>query len=115
MTPWHTRKLRWTFAAALAVFGGILFSVARTESADPPAPQKTLLDKPVPGIRTEKPIAADSVIELLQDSASVTITVDWEKLGTRGDKGVTLDLKPMPCATCSTASSRPQAPRSRRR
>src|SRR4051812_48054664 len=92
----HTRILRCTFAAALAIVAALLLSTASSESADPPAPQKTLLDKPVPGIRTEKPIAADSVIELLQDSASVTITVDWEKLGTRGDKGVTLDLKPMP-------------------
>jgi hypothetical protein len=71
-------------------------AVAATVDADPPPQKKTLLDKLVPGIRAEKLIAADSVIELLQDSASVTITVDWEKLGARGDKGVTLDLKPMP-------------------
>lgn len=63
----------------------------------PPQPQqKSILDKVVPGIRAEKPIAGDDILELLQDSASVTITIAWEKLGTRGDKGLTLDLKAMP-------------------
>ena len=61
-----------------------------------PAPQKTLLDKPVPGVRADKPIAADALIEHLQDSTSLTITVDWDKLGTRGDKGVTVNIGPMP-------------------
>lgn len=65
-------------------------------AAEPPQQQKSVLDKVAPSIRTKSPLAGDSVVELVQDMTRTTITVDWEKLGTRGDKGLTLDLEPMP-------------------
>ena len=49
----------------------------------PPQPQqqqKSILDKEVAGIRVDNPLPADVVIDLLQDMASVTVSVDWEKL-----------------------------------
>lgn len=83
--------------AASTVPTAVASGVAVDPAPPPPQPQqKTILDKVVPGIRGENPVAGDDILELLQDSASVTITIDWGKLGTRGDKGLTLDLKPMP-------------------
>jgi hypothetical protein len=91
----HARRIRYATVAALLFAAPLLLSTARA-AADAPAQQKSLLDKPVPGVRADKPIPADALIEHLQDSASVTVTVEWEKLGTRGDKGVTVDIGPMP-------------------
>jgi hypothetical protein len=95
MAQSRAREIRSATVAAL-VFSAALLLTAAGAVADAPAQQKTLLDKPVPGIRGEKPVPADALIEHLQDSASVTITVDWEKLGTRGDKGVIVNIGPMP-------------------
>ena len=66
------------------------------QPAPPAPPQPSALDRPVPGIRGETPAAADDIVEMLQDMTGVAITVEWEKLGTRGDKGITLNLQPMP-------------------
>lgn len=62
----------------------------------PPPPQKSILDHKVPGISSKGPVAAEDMLALLQDMASVTITVEWEKLGARGDKGISINVGPMP-------------------
>ena len=95
-TPQRSSVAAASAPAAPVVQSPVTAPVAAAPVPQPQQQQKSILDKEVPGIRSENPLPADAIIELLQDMASVTITVDWEKLGTRGDKGLRLDLKPMP-------------------
>jgi hypothetical protein len=58
------------------------------EKPDPNSP----LNRKIPSVRFTMPIAADQAVLFLQDVSGTTITVDWKKLGIRGDKAIQLNL-----------------------
>jgi RNA polymerase sigma factor (sigma-70 family) len=68
-------------------------TAADAPAKDPQPPPKTILDRPMASVRIAEPLAADLAVTFLQDRTGATIIVDWDKLGTRGDKPVKLDLQ----------------------